>query len=178
MKGSVMNKIESNNKYHRSIIVIHWFTALLIILLFPLGKYMEGLENSEKMGLIKLHAFLGTIVLVLTLIRSWLFFKKERPQSIKTGSRINDKLIIWIHNLFYFLLFGLSFSGIGTIFMGRYAEALQTSNSELIERPINISALKAHGIMATIMMLLLLLHVIGVIKHYISTKENTLKRIS
>ncbi|CAM1343415.1 cytochrome b [Tenacibaculum amylolyticum] len=172
-----MNQVKNNNKYHRSTIVIHWFTAVLIIILFPLGKYMEGLENSEKLGLIKLHAFLGAIVLVLTLIRSWLFFKKERPQNVKTGSRINDKLIIWIHNLFYFLLFGLSFSGIATIFLGGYAKALQIGNSELIKIPTNIPALKAHGIMATIMMLLLLLHVIGVIKHYINTKENTLKRI-
>ena len=164
-------------KFSRGTIVIHWLTAVLILALFPLGKYMEGLNPSEKMGLIKLHAILGILVFLLTIIRSYLFFKSPRPDDLKTGSRLNDKLAVWIHNAFYFLLFGIAISGIATMILGGYGDALSGGSAESIKPPAEIGPLKPHGIMALIMMVLLVLHVVGVIKHYILTKENTLKRI-
>jgi len=165
-------------KYNKGTIAIHWITALLILTLFPLGKYMEGLEPSEKIGLIKIHAILGIVALVLTLFRTWLFFKAPRPADVKTGSVFNDKLAIWIHNIFYFLLFGLTISGMVTMFLGGYGEAIKLDNYKLIKVPTEIPSLKAHGIMAVIMMALFAMHVIGVVKHYILKKENTLKRMS
>ena len=164
-------------KFSKGTIIIHWLTAILIISLFPLGKYMEGLNPSEKMGLIKIHAVLGIVVFVLTIIRSYLFFKSPRPKDLKTGSKFNDKLAVWIHNAFYFLLFGIAISGIATMILGGYGEALSQRNSDLIKSHEEIAPLKGHGVMALVMMILLVLHVIGVLKHYILTKENTLKRI-
>ena len=175
MKEKIQNDL--SQKYGKGTIAIHWITTLLILILFPLGKYMAGLEPSEKMGMIKIHAILGIIVFVLTIIRSWLFFKKPRPADLKTGSKLNDKLAVWIHNLFYFLLFGIAISGIATMVLGGYGDALTGGNPELIVNREEIPPLKAHGILALVMILLLIMHVIGVIKHYILLKENTLKRI-
>lgn len=172
-----MTKNDLNKKYSKGTMVSHWVTAILILTLFPLGKYMEGLPNSEKIGLIKIHAFLGIIVFGFTIIRTYFFFKSKRPDHIKTGSKFNDRLAIWIHNSFYFLLFAISVSGIATLIVGGYGEALQSNNFELIKSPEEITPLKGHGIIAALMMILFALHVIGVIKHYVITKENTLKRI-
>jgi cytochrome b561 len=170
-------KNDLTQKYSKGTIAIHWITTILILILFPLGKYMADLPAEEKMGMIKVHAILGILILLLTLIRSWYYFKKKRPADIKTGSKFNDKLVTWIHNIFYFLLFGIAFSGIATMIAGGYGDALQASNFEFINERSQITPLKPHGILATIMMLLLLMHVLGVLKHYIFTKENTLKRI-
>lgn len=172
-----MNQNDLSKKFSQGTIITHWLTAILIIALFPLGKFMEGLPVSEKMGLIKAHAILGIIVFLLSIIRSYFFFKSERPDDIKTGSKFNDKLAVWIHNIFYFLLFTISLSGIATMALGGYGEALQNGNYELIKSPNEIPPLKAHSILALLMMVLLVLHVLGVIKHYMLTKENTLKRI-
>lgn len=175
MKNKIQNDL--SQKFSKGTIAIHWLTTLLILALFPLGKYMAGLDPSEKIGLIKIHAILGFIIFALTIIRSWLFFKKPRPEDLNTGSKFNDKLAVWVHNAFYFLLFGLAISGIATLILGGYGDALGSGNSELIKAVDDIPPLKGHGLMALILMLLLALHVIGVIKHYIVTKENTLKRI-
>lgn len=166
-----------SKKFSKGIIGIHWLTALLILILFPLGKYMEGTEVSEKTGLIKIHMILGLIVFILTIIRTFLFFKSTRPADLMTGSKFNDKLAVWIHNAFYFLLFGIVLSGIAVLFVGGYVEALKTGNFEILKDSTEIPPLQPHGIMAMIMMLLLVMHVIGVFKHYILTKENTIKRI-
>ncbi len=166
-----------SQKYSKGTIVIHWLTALLIIILFPLGKYMSGLEPAEKMGVIKIHAVLGVVVFILTIIRSWLFFKAPRPADLKTSSKFNDKLAVWIHNAFYFLLFGIAISGIITILIDNYIYALANGSAELIQNKEEILSLKGHGVMALILMVLLVAHIIGVAKHYLTTKENTLKRM-
>ncbi len=175
MNAKIQNDL--SKKFSKGTIAIHWLTALLILILFPLGKYMTGLEPAEKMGLIKIHAVFGIIIFILTIIRSWLFFKAPRPADLKTDSKINDKLAVWIHNAFYFLLFGIAISGIATMVLGGYGEALSSGNSELIINREEILPLKGHGIMALILMLLFAMHVIGVIKHRIVMKENTLKRV-
>lgn len=164
-------------KFSKTTRITHGVTALLILALFPMGKYMEGLEVSEKMGLVKIHAILGIIVFVLTIIRTISFFKAERPTDLKTGSKFNDKLAVWIHNIFYFLLFGIAISGLATMILGGYGEALKTGTIDMIKSHSEIPTLKPHGIMATIMMILLVMHVVGFFKHLILKKENTLKRI-
>ena len=173
-----MSKNDFTKKYSKGTIITHWLTALLILILFPMGKYMEGLELSEKMNLIKIHAILGTAVLILTIFRSYYFFKHERPNDLKTGSKLNDKLAVWIHNAFYFLLFGIAISGIITLILGGYGEAIQNNSIELIKPHDEIQSLKAHSILATIMIILLILHVVGFLKHLIFKKENALKRIT
>jgi cytochrome b561 len=175
MKKTFQNDL--TQKHSKGIIAIHWITALLIIFLFLLGKYMSVLEPSEKMGLIQLHAVVGILVFILTIVRTWIFFKSPRPADLNTGSTFNNKLVIGVHNTFYILLFGLSLSGIAILVMGGYGEALKKNNPDLIKNSSEIASLEAHEIMALMMILLLLIHVIGVIKHYVVTKENTLKRI-
>jgi cytochrome b561 len=166
-----------NEKYSKGIITIHWLSTLLILALFPLGKYMSGIEASEKMTLIQTHSILGIVVLILTLFRSWLYFKKKRPSHLQTESAFNDKLIVWVHNLFYVLLLAITISGIATLIIGGYVNAFEIQNPELIKNENDISSMKAHGILSLIMMVLLVVHVVGVVKHYIATKENTLQRI-
>jgi cytochrome b561 len=61
--------------------------------------------------------------------------------------------------------------------MGGYTEVLNTSMIDHVKPKNEISSLKAHGLLSIIMMLLLLLHIAGIIKHYLKTNENVLKRI-
>jgi len=174
-----MEKIKNNpsQKYSKGIIVPHWLSALLILLLFFQGLYMKELEMSEKMGLIKIHAALGTIVLILTINRTISLFKTKRPDYLKTGSIINDKLMVWIHRAFYFLIYAILISGLSTIILGGYVDALGSENFNVIKSSEDVPPLQGHGIMSTILMGLVVLHVVGFIKHLILKKENTLKRI-
>ncbi|RLD25332.1 MAG: hypothetical protein DRI54_05095 [Bacteroidetes bacterium] len=163
-------------KFSKATIWVHWLTAIIILTLFPLGKYMTGLESGDKMGLIKLHAGLGILVLLLTIYRSFIFFKHERPEDLKTGSKFNDRLAVWIHNAFYFLIIAIGISGVAVLATGGYIDAFD-GNAGLIKSPEDIPPLKAHGFLSLTLMIFLALHVLGFIKHYFLTKENTLKRV-
>jgi len=167
-------------KHNKGIIVIHWVTTILILILFPLGKYMEGMNFSEKSELLKVHVIIGLLVLNLTILRVYFYFKYPRPSSLKKGSKLNNQLVVWIHNTFYFLLLGISVSGIASIFWGNYLKAMQANfiNDLTTLNSCQKSPLEIHGVLAGIMMVLLVIHIIGVIKHYLLTKENTFKRIT
>lgn len=53
-------KNDLTKKFSKGTIWLHWLIAILILILFPLGKYMEGIEPIDKMNLIKIHVILGT----------------------------------------------------------------------------------------------------------------------
>ena len=59
-----------NQKYSTAIIAIHWISTILILILFPFGKYTTSIEGEEKLSLIQTYALLGLAVLILTLIRT------------------------------------------------------------------------------------------------------------
>lgn len=175
MKNNIENDL--SHQYSKWTKIIHWLTTLLIFGLFFLGLSMNELELSEKITLLKPHASLGFLLFVLTIIRSILFFTSKRPAHLKTGSKFNDKLVVGIHNVFYILLLLIGISGTVTIIVGGYGDALGTGDLSLIKPSEELPSLKAHGTLAFLTIGLVAIHIIGVVKHFLLTKENTLKRI-
>lgn len=175
-----MGKNDLPKKYGKTVIMIHWLSVMLILTLFPLGKYMSGLEVSEKLRLVKLHGILGAIVFVLTILRSVLFFTSERPPHLSTGSKFNDLLAIGIQRSFYVLLLIIGFSGLASLIVGGYLEALTASPMlpELVQPRSEIGPLKLHNVLSMLLMFLAATHVIGVIRFNILHKTNVLKRIT
>ena len=169
-----MIKNDLTQKFSKGTIWVHWLTAFLILIIVFSSLKIGGFEFVEKSTMTKIHILLGSLVFIFTIIRSFLLFKSKQPDSLKTGSKFVDKLAIWNHYIFYVLLFTISITGIVILFTGHYLEFLSSGNIDDITKT---SSLKYHVLMAFVVILLLIMHVIGVVKHYIFTKENTLKRI-
>lgn len=176
MKTTVKNNL--SEKYNKGTIIIHWLSFLLIILLIPIGFIMSDMEpGMTKLNLLKVHAFVGILILALTLIRVWFFFRHKRPSKLETGSSLHNTLVVWIENSFYFLLILLCISGIATIAMGNLGEALQNSDASLLPKNHHVPPLAAHKALAIFLIILLIGHIGGVVNHYVKKKENSLKRI-
>ena len=120
---------------------------------------------------------MGMLVFALSIFRAIAFFKHKRPEGLVTGSKLNDKLVVWIHNVFYIVLFGLALSGMASMILGGYADAFATADIGAIKPKSEILPFKAHCFMVRTMLGLTILHVLGFVKHWILKKENTLKRI-
>jgi len=176
---STESKSILNSKYNKGTIAIHWVSAILILALFPLGKYMSDIPITEKIMLIRIHSSLGFLVFLLTIIRSILFFFSKRPIHLSTGSKINDFLAIAVQRSFYFLLLAIGISGSAIMIYGGYADALISSTAipELILPREEIKPLKIHNILAIIMMVLASMHIVGVIRFNMLHKTNIIKRI-
>ncbi|KMQ64656.1 hypothetical protein ACM46_10435 [Chryseobacterium angstadtii] len=176
-----MKKIIYNNllkKYGKGTIIIHWISFLLILLLIPTGYIMSDLElGPTKLNLLKLHFGIGILVFILTLVRVFFYFHYKRPSKLETGNLLHNRLVFWIENSFYYLLIFLCVSGIATIILGNFGQAIQLSDSSYLPENVDIPSLSAHRVLAIILIILLIGHVGGVIIHYLKNKENTLKRI-
>lgn len=161
-------------KYHKHTRIIHSISALLIIALFVLGKVMEKQGPETVMSILPIHSLGGYLLLFLTIYRTWLLFKKERPEPVDTGKVWNQKLMYFVHRAFYVLIFIAIFSGMGTAATGGYPEAFEAMDATLIHKtPVK----PVHGMTTFAMILLVAAHVGGVVRHYVRKKENTLKRI-
>lgn len=177
METTIKNNL--SEKYSKGTIIIHWLSFVLIMALIPIGFIMSNMENGEtKLVLLRVHIMVGILVFLLTLIRVWFFFKHKRPSKLQTGSRIHDKLIVWLENSFYFILILLSTSGITTAVFGKFAEAVQKGDASLLAQTVEVPPMMAHKALAFILIILLIAHVGGVINHLVKTGENTIKRIT
>ncbi len=170
-------KNDLNQRFNKGIIWTHWLTALLIFALIALSLNTVGEQYLGKETIFKIHLFLGSFVFIFTIIRSYILLKAKQPDSLKTGSWFVDKLVVWNHYLFYLLLFAVSITGIAIMLTGNNIEAFISGNIDKIASPEDMPLLKYHVLIIAFLLLLLIIHIIGVIKHYIFTKENTLKRI-
>ncbi|MEO9850644.1 MAG: cytochrome b/b6 domain-containing protein [Reichenbachiella sp.] len=175
-----MRKNDLSQKYSQAVIAIHWISVILILVLFPLGKYMSGLDPEEKLWLIIIHGILGVLIFILTIIRSVLFFTTKRPEHLSTGSKFNDLIAITVQRSFYVLLLIIGVSGLASLLSGGYIKATTATPMlpELIRPRSEIVPLKIHNTLSVLMMFLAAMHIAGVVRFNIKHKTNVIKRIT
>ena len=158
--------------------IVHWVSAVLISALIPLGIKMHEMEvSTQKLSLYKTHSIIGIVLLLLTIYRVYIYFKHERPPHLKTGTKWNDKLAVWIHSAFYFVILLMTFTGVGINAAAGLINAYKSN--DITQFPANIDVLPAeiHETFFIVTSVLILMHVGGFIKHWALNKENTIKRI-
>ncbi len=169
-------------KYHKYIIWIHWFSALLIFGLIFTGIKMEHQALSiEKFNLYKIHFLLGILVLIATVLRIIAILKYPKPIALYPINSPREKFRNLVYKGFYIILLWMCISGLISLFGEGIFTALQSGKlSDLPEikedgfHPIMLS----HHVVAKLFFLLLIFHICGVIVHFIQKKENALHRIS
>lgn len=165
-------------KFNRLTIWTHWLSAIFIIIIILLSLNLIGYNSTERSTVVWIHIVLGSLIFVFTIIRVYLLFYAKQPNHLKTGSKFNDKLVIWNHYLLYALLAVISITGIMVFIKGNYLEFILSGSIDILKPQNEIPSLKYHVLTVLFLLLLFIMHILGVLKHYIITKENTLKRIS
>jgi len=164
-------------KYPKAMIMIHWLSVVLLIALFFIGKNMEEYEfNAENFNRYRLHALLGMLLFVLTLVR--LYFKKTKlqPQSIEYYSAMHKSFVTGVLSMIYFFLLTVPVIGFVMVYQtGAFqyewfgAEFPQTNFSEALAQ--------IHEAFVFILLALAAIHVSGVFMYKFKTGENLIKRM-
>jgi len=79
-------------RHARPVILLHWVTALLIVLALVAGKFMlEPLANDDpaKLGALRNHAILGLVLLGLMLARVVVRLSTKAPPPASTGPALS-----------------------------------------------------------------------------------------
>jgi cytochrome b561 len=186
--------IRSNGqaRYTNVAITLHWAIALLILCNLPLGFVMEGYPQPLRRTLVGLHATFGLSVIVLSVIRvAWRLTHRPPPLSASM-TWVERTLAHTVHCLLYGLMFFMPLMGwsilsanqprpgpwvvlFGTIpfpkfgFMERWELPFQ--------KVMHDNFVGLHSLGALVMIALLLLHVLGALKHQFIDREKELARM-
>lgn len=165
---------EQASTYNRTSRIFHWVSALLIISLAIFGTIMVRLGDGValKTTMYRTHAFIGTLVLVLTIGRIiWLFVGK-RPSDLEMPGW-EKQAFTWNHRLLYVVILALAGSGIGMLLLS----GVSLPPTGLTPADIqDVSARQGHNIFSKLFIALFLMHLGGVF-YYQFTKGDTLGRM-
>ena len=160
--------------YGRLAQALHWISALLILILWPIGFSMIRMaDGAAKTRLYQVHVAIALLILLLTIARIVWHFMDTRPDLPDGLTPSNAKALRLTRNLLLiFLLLMLSsgiamllLSGLGLLPAGVTPEAI----GDVLPRT-------THSIFSKILLVLLLVHVGGVVR-YQRTKGNTFARM-
>lgn len=162
---------------------IHWVTAGLITVLFPLGLIMVDLGYYDEgyKSYPHIHKSLGLILLAITVLRILWVFVLSKPPKALPQAKILELLSKSVHHLMYLCLLALLVSGylISTA-DGRGIDVFNWFSVPALLTPFTGQADIAgniHAIAAWTLVGLIALHVAGALKHHIIDKDRTLLRI-
>lgn len=190
--------------YTKTAVILHWLIAIAILIMLALGWYMTDLpkegpkqmsydlfnwgiytwqlteEASPRTFYFNLHKSIGITLFGLIIFRI-LWRVIHTPPAILTSYKAWErKLATGTHHVLYLLMIAMPLSGLITAVSSKYGvkwfglsfiKGLDNAGLRDISK-------EAHEIIAIILLVAVLLHIAGVLKHKFIDKDDTLKRMS
>ena len=161
----------ANGRYSGGAMILHWTIAVAVIAQWQIAEKAEHLPEAERLGVMVWHFQIGITILLLTLLRIVWRLTHRRPPlrtHLKPWERVLAKTV---HSLFYILLIALPL--LGWIGLSGYKYAIGMFG--LFEWPVlpvgfgeetGHEILEFHATLGTMMLALVVLHVLGALKHH------------
>jgi cytochrome b561/polyisoprenoid-binding protein YceI len=166
----------------------HWLTALLILVIAPLGvianqlPYTTDAELALKAQLFSIHKTLGVIVFAVALARILWAVTQPKPGDINADKKALSTVAAVVHWTLYISLVAVPLTG--------WVHHAATSGFAPIRLPIGQglpfvpvsesvaeTAAALHWLFSKVMIASILLHVAGALKHHFIDKDATLRRM-
>ncbi|KAB1073494.1 cytochrome b [Methylobacterium planeticum] len=180
----------SVRRYSAVAILLHWASALGVLVLIGMGLTMThaGLTPMRQFQLYQWHKSVGITVLALTLLRlAWRLFR--RPPPFPPGMRAHERRAAGAaHGLLYLLLVGLPLTGWAVVSLSPFN--IPTVLYGLVPwphlplAPLLPDAAAAEGVLklvhacgAWLLTALLGLHVAAALRHHLFLRDDVLRRM-
>lgn len=166
-------------RYHPVLVVLHWLSALLIILtlLAALGGLGDMPNTPEKAPMLATHMTMGLTILALTIVRLVTRFTSKKPAPATAGHPIIDKIGAATHWLLYLGALGMGLSGLG---IASQSGILPLLGGGEVTLPADFMAYPprlGHGLVARLLLALIALHIGAALYHQFIRKDGLLGRM-
>ena len=189
--------------YTKTAKVLHWLIAIAIFGMFALGWFMSDLpkeapkqiaydlfnlgvytwnlseEISPRTFYFNLHKSIGVTIFALILIRILWRITHRPPALLASYKAWERKLASNAHHLLYLLMVALPISGIVMATYSKYG--IKWFGVPFIKgldnNPMRELFKEVHEIIGVIILLVIIVHIIGALKHKFIDKDDTLKRM-
>lgn len=161
---------------------LHWVIALIVILMLSLSFFLEDVPNDYRANVFMVHKSLGLTILGLIIIRLFAIIHYGRPPlpiAVPTWERVLSRAVQYA---FYVLLILMPVSGWvmstaadkAPVYFNWFKLPFPgvTPNKALAQWMFS-----AHEFIAWTLIVLVVLHVMGALKHYFIDKDDVLQRM-
>ena len=166
-------------QYSKRMVIVHWLTLAVLIAAWFLGDSLDEArhEAGATLSSYVLHSVLGAAVLLLVMLR--LLFRRQDGTPAPMGTGVMDKVATGIHHLLYSVLVLLPVSGILTVAMSDVGRALMAGDASLLPKKFSgVFAHNVHEVLVSVLILVVVVHVLGAIKHQFVLKDGLMSRMS
>jgi len=195
--------MNNNTKYTNVAIALHWLIGIAILFMFILGWFMTELpkesakttsfdifnlglmtwevakEESPRAFYFNLHKSIGLTILMLIVLRMYWRFTHRPPAFLNSMKLWEKRLAKATHHSLYLLMFLIPLSGIIMSAGSKYG--IKWFGIKVIpgfdDKAIRELFFEFHEIFGLLLLLLLIFHISGAIKHSIIDKDGTLRRM-
>jgi len=195
--------MNNNTKYTNVAIVLHWLIGIAILFMFVLGWFMTELpketpkttsfdifnlglitwgveeEQSQRSFYFNLHKSVGLSLLMLIGLRMYWRFTHRPPAFLNSMKLWEKRLAKATHHSLYLLMFLIPLSGIIMSAGSKYG--IKWFGIKVIpgfdDKAIRELFYEFHEIFGLLLLLILILHILGAVKHSIVDKDGTLRRM-
>lgn len=196
--------MSTTTRYTKTAVILHWLIAIAIFSMFALGWFMEGLPKegakqtaydlfnfgiytwqladaaTPRTFYFNLHKSIGVTILGLIVIRV-LWRVTHKPPALLASYKVWErKLATGVHHLLYLIMIALPVSG---VIMATYSKyGIKWFGYPLIKGLDNNAARESfkeiHELIGIVILVMLILHIAGALKHHFVDKDDTLKRMT
>lgn len=173
---------DTHKQFSALTVSLHWFIALGMIAMIAFGLYLEDLPRGPEKGqLIGLHKSFGILIFLLALMRiSWRYKNGfPRPLSQMPNWQTNlAKLAHWV------LIIGTVLMPVSGVIMsiggghplGIFGLELIAGSEQKNEALSEVGHI-IHGLGGKLLILFIILHSVGAVKHQLIDKDGTIRRM-
>jgi cytochrome b561 len=195
---------QASTRYTNTAIVLHWLIAIGIFAMFALGWFMSELpkeapkqiaydlfnwgiytwqlaeEASPRTFYFNLHKSIGVTILALIIIRVLWRITHRPPALLVSYKSWERKLPTGTHHLLYLLMVALPVSGLIMAVSSKYGVKWFGIDfiGGLDNTPLREVFKEVHEIVGVVILLVLILHILGALKHKFVDKDTTMDRMS
>ncbi len=167
-------------------IALHWVVGLSIIVLIIVGIYMS---ENEVFELYPIHKSIGVLIFFVIVVRVYWRFVNGWLQPVRDYKAIEHtlaKIVHWaliiatvVMPISGFIMSGAGGYGVSVFGLEIIAAQFDPVAKEAIPHNAALAGFmhETHGLVGWIMVITIVLHIAGAVKHHMVDKDNTLKRM-
>jgi cytochrome b561 len=166
-------------KYSNRMVIVHWLTLVLLVAAWFLGEAVHDArhDGGATIAGYVFHAVAGAVVLLLTFAR--LAFRRTDGVPAPLGDTLMDKVAKGLQHLIYVVLILLSVSGMMQILGSDVGAAIMAGDASLLPAKFTgVVAHEVHEVLVNVLIALVLVHVLGALKHQFMLKDSIMDRMS
>jgi cytochrome b561 len=169
------------SKYQPVLVILHWTLAWFIIASLAFGFFvLRTLPNTDphKIDMLEWHMGLGMAIFAAMLVRFVVRRCSAKPAPAGLGTPASARAAGRAHLAFYALVFGMVVTGYATGLLAHLNDIVFARSGAPLPPSFDAyPTFRLHGWIAAILAVLIFLHVLGALWHWLVRRDGVMRRM-